>query len=347
MIMLKQRKLAVAVATLVGASAASIGTTQADVVFFPFLVNGPTITSIVSTMNSGEAPAAGAYEEALHYRLYYKPVTAGHLDACNLLSVRRPTSKYDINTVDLSGKFGQGTLGVLFNDPSVINYPATTPSFSFAQPLPPHRGYLLVDNETSGGMAGEMFILELTTGAAWGYQGIQSAEGATAADADFTAEVSASPSQVALMPLLNPSDVVTKFTVTPIGPTMLPGLVNKYASTVLLDISDDSTAPTLDAAYDRDELPVDGGVPKTVVCVGVVEASTLVASAGNELPDGGWSNLHIVAPSIPDPESKYTPVDGAISFKVEYGEDTFDGEPLQGMGIYNNGFRLEPEVDGG
>lgn len=339
--MLKQRKLAAAVATLIGASAASIGTSQAGVVFFPFLVNGPTITSIVSTMNSGEAPAVGPYDEALHYRLYYKPTTADHLDACNLLSVRRPTSKYDINTVDLSGKFGLATLGVLFNDPSVANYPPTTGSFSFAAPLPPHRGYLLVDNETDGNMAGEMFILELTTGAAWGYQGIQSADDEGAADADFTAEVSASPSQVALMPLLAPSDVITKFTVTPVGDTMLPGFVNDYASTVLLDISDDSTTPTLDAAYDRDEVPVDGGIPKTVVCVGVVEASTLVASAGNELPDGGWSNLHIIEP---DPSNRYTPVKGAVSFKVEYGEDTFDGEPLLGMGIYNNGFRLEPEA---
>ena len=110
-----------------------------------------------------------------------------------------------------------------------------------------------------------------------------------------------------------------------------------YHDNLLLDISEDSNNPTFDAAYDRDELPVDGGIPKAIACVGAVDASTLVASAGNELPDGGWSNLHI-RPTAPSA--------GAIVFKVEYGADTFNGEPLQGTGIYNNGFRLEPEPAG-
>lgn len=339
--MFKKTKVAAAVATLVGASAASIGTAQAGVAFFPFLVNGPTITSIVSTMNMGIGPEKGPFDEALHYRLYYKPVTAAHEDGCKELNVWRPTSKYDINTIDLGGKFGETTLGVLFNDPSVSGYPASTGSFSFGKDLDPHRGYLLVDNADDAPVGGEMFILELTSGAAWGYQALLS-DAEEAPDADFTGEVSASPSQVAIMPLNDMGDdIITKFTVTPIDTNMAPPQVSNYASQIQL-FTDGAAV-----AYDRDELPVSAGIKKKVVCVGVVEASTLIDDGKAQLPDGGWSELVIDNPAKggpPTTQPGWKGVDGAIVYKVEYGVDSFGGEPLQGPGIYNNGIRLQPAV---
>jgi hypothetical protein len=259
--------------------------------------------------------------------------------------VHRPTSKYDINTIDTSGFFGDATLNVLFNDPSVVNYLPTTGDFAIGDvdTYGPHRGYLLVDNGNAGdAVAGEMFILELTSGAVWGYQAIQNPEVRFARQADFTAEVSANPSQVAIMPLNDlGSDVITKFTVTPIGTNMAVTRGTNYATEVFLEVDYRNNAYV---AFDRDEQPVSGGIKKKVVCVGVVEAKTLIDNAESELPDGGWSQLNFATPGAPVPGfDNYTPVDGAISFKVEYGADTFGGENLIGPGIYNNGIRLQPE----
>ena len=69
--MLNQKKLTVAIAIAVGASAAAIGSASAGQLFFPQAVVSDTVTTVVSVINTQEARNP-TVAETLHYRYYYK-----------------------------------------------------------------------------------------------------------------------------------------------------------------------------------------------------------------------------------------------------------------------------------
>ncbi len=166
---------------------------QADAVMFPYVVNSATVTTVVNVVNtsnvlynaSGVGGVGGNFTR-LHWRLHNKNGTnaTDNTAACGEIDVYLPTSRFDIQTVDLGTHFGAATSGVLFNDPSINNnWQANLGSLTYAlaSSVPsPSRGVLLVDNADTDDfrlpfafaatIAGEAFVYEFGSGAAWGYQ---------------------------------------------------------------------------------------------------------------------------------------------------------------------------------
>ncbi|MEA1051512.1 hypothetical protein U5801_17110 [Lamprobacter modestohalophilus] len=328
--MIKPNKLATSIAIAIGVSAISSGAAVAGAGLWPHVVNSPSVTTVVSVINSDTSPTS---PDTLHYILWYKNIdpdtsaTPPNLRACEEVNVFLPTSPNDIQSIDLGNVFTDPTedprLGVLFNDPSVNNdWAGSGRTFALAQAAntTPLRGYLVVDNSDTAGenVSGDALVLEYATGAAWGYYAKTDSgddfedEGISHLD---SAQISAKPF----------AQIDTSFMVTPVGPDM--SLVGNYTADINLNVGG------ISVMYDRDENPVSGANPATVRCVGRVEATDLVTGGAQSfLPDGGWSNLIVT-----------NPLGGAVVYQLEYGIDNFNGQPLpagaQGN-YYNNAFEL-------
>lgn len=323
--MIKPNKLATSVATVLGASAIASGAAVAGAGLWPHVVFSPSVTTVVSVINSDttfDSP------DDLHYIFWYKDIGFGGANgaACDEVNVFLPTSPNDIQSIDLGNVFGASTLGVLFNDPSFQNdWAGANRSFALAAAtgVSPLRGYLVVDNSDTVGenVSGDALVLEYTNGAAWGYFA------KTDVNDDFSDDgISDGDSvQISAKPF---EEITTAFMTTPVGPVMEN--FGSYSARLALTIGGAGVM------YDRDENPVSGSRPQTVTCVGRVDASDLITSgAATFLPDGGWSNLGVTALGT---------ATGAIVYQLEYGEGTFNGEPLLGglNTTYNNAFELLP-----
>jgi hypothetical protein len=404
--MFAKNTLASAVAAAIGVSA--VGVAQADTVFFPYAALSPTVTTVVSVINTSRDnwDQAGNYATGanshLHYRFYYKSVADGEnlLASCQEYNEFLPTSYNDIQTIDLGGVFGSDTAGVLFNDPSINNrWQQSGRDYAFGRYIQPARGYLTIDNSDGVNnydpndwdgidgindgetLAGEAFVFEFVSGAAWGYQAHSSD------NEDFRGAASQSPSNVALMPI---SQMNTAFFVTPVSINQHPDVQNDYRARIELVSSLDPLRQRGDL-YDRDENLVSGTLTADVVCVGRVNlASMLSAGTANRLADGGWGRLWNyrlanvggqwkpaafiknngsaavfnvnasgdlrgpidAANLMADVDSKVVPnalagdrnntSDGAIVIKLEYNlGSTFNGESIGG--VYNNAIMFSPD----
>ncbi|QGU33809.1 hypothetical protein [Thermochromatium tepidum] len=289
--MFAKNTLASAVAAAIGVSA--VGVAQADTVFFPYAALSPTVTTIVSVINTTDDNwnQSGAYAAThLHYRFYYKNIAAGEglLNNCEEYNEYLPTSRNDIQTIDLGGVFGSNTAGVLFNDPSVNNrWQQSGRDYALGRNVQPARGYLTVDNsdgtivdldgDDGETLAGEAFVFEFGSGAAWGYQAYSSD------DADFRFAASQSPSPVALMPF---NEITTAFFVTPVSIDQTPDFANDYRARI------EFVTTARGDLYDRDENLISGTVPQDVVCVGRINASSLLSDGtAARLVNGGWGQL--------------------------------------------------------
>lgn len=325
--MIKRKALALAISAVVGGAMASAA--YADSAFFPQVVYSPTVTTIVSVVNtSGRnyTPAGAPDGDNLHYRLYYKDLLSPTVatDKCEEVNVFRPTSKFDLQTFDIGNVTtdpADNVLGVLFNDPSVNNdwkKANLTYALGTLTGLEAFRGYLVVDNaerDNDKTLTGEAVVLDFVNGSSWGYSALDRAgetdEDVVGGEFDYglngERSASRSPYQTAIMPF---AEVNTAFLVTPIydrdqgsarfrAPrwrfasdrvigNVAPDSHNGYKATLRLDT--DATGRF--ALFDRDEVVVSGTVPREVVCVGRVEAqSLLTAGALASLPNGGWGNL--------------------------------------------------------
>ena len=356
--MFAKNTLASAVAAAIGVSA--VGVAQADTVFFPYAALSNTVTTVVSVINTtnhnwNHNGAVAATH--LHYRFYYK-TQDDLLSSCQEYNEYLPTSRNDIQTIDLGGTFASETAGVLFNDPSINNdWDSSDRSYAMGRSVMPARGYLTVDNsdtDTEMTLAGEAFVFEFGSGAAWGYQAKSSN------DNDFRNAASESPSNVALMPF---SEVITTFFVTPVSIDQHPDFANNYRARVEFVTTERGDL------YDRDENLISGSVPKDVVCLGRVDASSLLSDGtAARLVDGGWGKLHSYR--LKDVDGKWMPAefnvsvtsggsdssnlvavanrtqasDGAIVIKLEYNAGaTFNGEDVGGT--YNNGILFAPDAN--
>jgi hypothetical protein len=314
-------------------AAGTMGAAQASSILFPYVVNSTTVTTIVSVIdvNSGS--------NQLHWALWYKDGAKAEDNSatCSEVDQWLPSSTHDIQTVDLGGKFGSTTKGVLFNDPSINNnWKASNKRFDMANlASKPLRGYLIVDDETYGSgeggtgrtnLEGEAMVLEFASGATWGYTAGRSTRTNFTTDADINVT---SPQNVSIKPW---GEIVTKYLVTPIDDNMLDGNNNRKA---VLEMKRDGVA-----MYDRDENPVSGSVKQSVVCVGAVEASTLItASAKSLLPDGGWGTLNVKTfnTATGAPDVQYTT--SASVIKLDYNSGAkLNGETV--TGTFNNAFQL-------
>ena len=252
----KPTKIATAVAVGLGVSVVSLNVARADEILFPYFANSDTVTSIATVINT--RPTSSTQNGLrLHYRFYYKEgANAESLSApCVEGDQRRVTSRNDIVTFDLSGKFGDA-LGVLFEPASkqiLANYTADNRSFAFMKSAAkPNRGFMTVDNNEGGptnpfgsSLFGELILMDFVEGAVWGYQAYNS-NYAPASSFNFSDGVESSgeviagprwyvdataannlgngysrPIPVGIMPIagpgLNADGVFTKFFVTPIN----------------------------------------------------------------------------------------------------------------------------------
>ncbi len=175
-----------------GAGLLGSAAVHADAVMFPYVVNSATVTTVVNIVNTSNdlynasgIAGNGANFTRLHWRLNNKngANAVDNAAGCGEIDFFLPTSQFDIQTVDLGAKFGASSSGVLFNDPSINNdWQGNLGSLTYAMAssIPsPSRGVLIVDNADTQAtppigllptIAGEAFIYELGSGAAWGYQ---------------------------------------------------------------------------------------------------------------------------------------------------------------------------------
>lgn len=351
---MKLNKIAVGVALAAGTMAAQ----AADVLLFPYVVSGGSVTTLVSVINTDDGvtdPAAyyngngsaiggfGAANRFLHWRYHIK--TADTLAAsCLENDGYFPTSPLDLVTYDVSGTRGQG--GVMFNDPSSNNnWQAAGPLNQLsAITLNGQRGVLFVHNAGTTGLtaapelAGEALVVEFDTGAAWGYAAVPSSVAgvSTAADFDFSpagpggAAIGPIADRVTIMPM---NEVTTRFFVTPVND---PAAATPTASMLAANGLDVAGFGGLRTRVDllpltgsirvvsRDEGGISGGVtPQDVTCVGPVDASTLITAA-NILnyanPQGGWANMVSAAPVVgaADLAANIRPTANAAAIKLEF-----------------------------
>ncbi len=373
----KVNKIAVAVAVSLGTSVVGMKAAQADEILFPYVVASSTVTTIISTINISESFFEGPAADRLHYRYYYKNGASAESNTAPCVEVdeRLPSSPNDIVTFDAAGRFAADNLGILFEDVATsqnVNYGRK--SFSLLDITLPVRAFLVVDNNdiltgagrfsTADTLAGEAIVLEFVTGAAWGYAAYNAAGvygGTTEGDAvrrneyDFSDAVETagevianSAVPVALAPFTaTGGEWLTKFFVTPIAGSRFdddgnwtgPGnqLQGNLNARVRLAVQDPSSA-TQDVMFDRDELPVSGQVPQNVVCVGAVDATSMITEGAlRRMPDGGWSNLVVSRGTA----SGAVPTNEAVVIKLEYNPEqlTLNGTtPV--TGVINNAIWL-------
>jgi hypothetical protein len=174
----KVTKIAAAVAAGLGVSMVGMNAAKADSILFPHFVLSPTVTTLVSVINDDFSDL-----KELHYRYYYKDVSVNNPNAqsCREFDFWNPTSENDIVTFDMGAQFsGDDAQGVLFEPSSTaVKYLDDFAVLGRTQPVPPTRGYIVVDNAPrnptdafpapAARLAGEAIIVEFTTGSAWGY----------------------------------------------------------------------------------------------------------------------------------------------------------------------------------
>lgn len=338
----------------------------ADTALFPYVVNSPTVTTIVSIVDNGTAATqrynnagvvgAGVGFNRLHYRLNYKAGALAGMDAasraaaCQEVNYYLPTSPSDIQTFDLGGRHSTvAARGVMFNDASINNnYVAgTTATINYmlgANAGAVQRGTLFIhnsDNVVGQTLYGEAMVLDFSTGAAWGYQALLVDEGAgnTAAGFNFVPQATnAAGSAPDILTFMPAAEVTTRLFVTPVttAGTMLGADGASIAGwdnfTSLV-----SLATGAGVAFDRDENLVSGSVGVNVKCVGAVDHTELMsAGAAAVLANGGHGLLNIALGTLAAPAVASA---NAVVTKLEYSRT--NGGTLNGVavpGTFNNGF---------
>lgn len=341
----------------------------ADVAMFPYVVNSPTVTTIVTIVDNGTAATqrynnagvigAGAGFNRLHYRLNYKAGALAGMDAasraaaCQEVNYYLPSSPSDIQTFDLGGRHSTtAARGVMFNDASINNnYVAgTTATINYmlgANAGSVQRGVLFIHNADiaavpSQTMYGEAMILDFSTGAAWGYQALLNDQAGGVNDAtpfNFSLQATnAAGSAPDILTFMPAAEVTTRLFVSP-TPAAGNMLGADGASVAGWDnfTSLVSMATGAGVAFDRDENLVSGSAAVNVKCVGAIDHTELMtAGAAAVLASGGHGLLTMVAGTLPAPA-----VAGAAPVVTKLEFSRANGGTLNGVavpGTYNNGF---------
>jgi len=360
---LKMKALSLAVAAIAAGSAAH----AADVAMFPYVVNSATVTTIVTIVDRGTAAtqrydASGvvgtaATNRRLHWRLNYKAGAnaENNLAACQEVNYYLPSSPNDIQSVDIGGKFGSTSKGVLFSDPSSNNNwnagTSATINYMLGKAAgATQRGTLFVhnaDNTVGNTIYGEAMVLEFSTGAAWGYQAATTDNGGAnnASAFDFSAAggfvtnnlAASTTAPSGLLTFMPPAETTTRLFVTPMPVGALLAANGANAAGWSDQQVRVSMVTSSGVAYDRDENLVSGSATQDIRCVGAVNATDLVTSGAlATLANGGWGNLTLESVAAV-PAGAYTATDTAYITKLEYNTGgKINGETLSGT--FNNGF---------
>ena len=347
---------------------------KADAIMFPWIVKSDTVSTLVSIVNT--CGQLGTYGGGLlnlitHYEYWYKETNAnGQTEICIPHSDKIPTSKDDIITFDASCNINGGQ--ALFNDPS----PYGGASFCLNEPSP-RRAFLLVDNNTpqfssdgvnlDGTLFGEAIVMELQSGAAWGYIAYNAAGGQTDSQSDpvyffdgldLLGEVNlgapvpgAIPVEYTQTVLLPPNVISTRLFVTPIQSPVIgiPAGGNQRVGNanvrIQLRTMEPATGALVDGIYDSDENPMDGTPNKDIVCTSADDLSALI-NPGNyntwvATGENGWAYI-VLEPGTVDVNPVDfivdNPTNEAIIGKLEYTAAglTFPSDGTTVPGAVNN-----------
>jgi hypothetical protein len=156
---------------------------DADAILFPWIVKSEAISTLVSVVNTATInPLAIPFQGTpqLHWSYYYKDdngsVDNSQTQSCADFDFKMDTSQMDVVTVDAAGNINGGA--PMWGD---TNNPTSVGISGALQAPGDRRAYLIVDNNTptlslptqltnlDGTLYGEAMIIELATGAAWGY----------------------------------------------------------------------------------------------------------------------------------------------------------------------------------
>jgi len=374
------KKVAAAVATALGVSLAG-GIAQADEILFPYVVSSPTVTTVLSVVNTKVPTPLVSY--TLHWRYYYKEGAdaTDNSASCQEIDLHFSSSQGDLVDVDVDEHYGSATRGILFNDPSTnAPYAPTTHTLALLHGLTqPIRAFAIVDNNEDAPFdplaienslaAGHATILEFINGAAWGYTAYNSN---AAVDSYDWSEVNErfgevfgpggamNGNVVSFKPF---NEWATLFFVTPIssatntdaGGAALPVTQLRGNLQTRVRFAVPGGAVT-DVVTDRDEVVVSGNQPQDVVCVGAVNVQDLLSTgAQNFVADtGGWATLQSAPPqgvalaaAVPG-DSHVRTEEATIEFLEHNGTGpagagggVFNGEAFPG--VVNNGYMLQEQ----
>lgn len=171
-----RKKMALSVVAIAMAMLLSFGAAldqaNADSILFPWVVKSTAISTIVSVVNTAGMPLPLLNVPQLHLAYFYKDPDNNQTTICQDYNFKVPTSEMDIVTFDASGNINLGL--PMWGDPN-----NGVGSMALLAPGD-RRAFLIVDNNTpaltfagtniDGTLYGEAMVLELTTGAAWGYE---------------------------------------------------------------------------------------------------------------------------------------------------------------------------------
>jgi len=370
---LKMKALSLAVATIAAGTAAH----AADVVMFPYVVNSPSVTTIVTVVDRGVAATARynsggvigntAGFNRLHWRLNYKADAAAsnNTASCQEVNYYLPSSPNDIQTVDLGGKFASTNRGVMFSDPSTNNNwrAGTDDTINYMLGKAAgvtQRGVLFVHNaDALAGtptVYGEAMVLEFASGASWGYQAVVRDSAAVNDETNF-AFAGSQFGPTGVLTFMPAAEVTTRLFVTPTASATplapagaaAPILAANGASNTNWERWTTVASLTANAGggagvgFNRDEVLVSGALPANITCVGAVEAQDLMTSgARTSLANGGWSSVVLSMPvdQVAFPAGTDRGVVTKLEFRKE-GATTFNGEALGNSSTFNNGFIMQ------
>lgn len=278
---------------------------KADTILFPVVVsNYPNVITIISVNNFGGPSDSTDLLYIYSSKAAFVGSTPNYFGGCSVDTAVLPTWVPDLVSFDASGAFNSGY--ALFNDPDDYGGPFT-PGFAG-----PTRAYLLVTNSTSGGsrvdvghewsLGGEAIVMDIMTGAAWGYTALNDYN---REDFSFYSSGVANVLEAGWLKRFSffpPSEWTTKFFITPIGTSMES--VDSTTTVRILGYGGwDSGSIT-----DRGDTTYNFDVSQLVRCTAAVNLSDLMDSTAwaGIYYSGGWGWLEV--------ESG----DSTVVYKLEY-----------------------------
>jgi hypothetical protein len=345
---------------------------KADALLYPWIVKSTNVSTIISVVNTaGPTHALISDPELLHFQYWHKIATPypdrnNQLNICNEYDFKAYISKDDLVSFDSSGKINDGL--PLWNDDDP-RHPNETVGFASDYRLTVDgdvRAFLIVDNNTphysleagtneDGTLYGEALVLEITTGAAWGYVAYNALGGVASYQEDpvnfqdvfdLLGEV-IGPTEWIPTIILNPNSVTTKFFLTPIATSgSFQRSPNCNTRIQICRRPNFSGGCAASGMYDNVEGGISFGDPKNVVCTDAAKLVEIMGEAAyNSFRDSGRSGWGFIitrpgtvdqlpVDGIPD-----NPCDQMIVGKLEYTETALD---IDGMTIPTN-----PGVAGG